>query len=461
MLTIGETERPTILVVYGRRRIGKTELIEQTYFNRRIFKLEGIENKPKLQQIEQVLYQLSKYLEDPHIAKLSYKNWVEVFDFIADRIDLNDSILYFEEVQWLANYEDDLISELKYVWDNRFRHNKNFVLVLCGSSPSFMINHVLHSKALYNRSITELHLDELSIQECQQLLKKSSQREVMTAYLTIGGIPEYLLRLPSSLSVLLGIAEQSFVQNSYFLNEYKRIFISSMAKNPYYIKTIEYLSRKRFATRDEISNHLKITTGGSLTDLLNDLELCGFIEKYIPYNSDPNSLLSRYCIRDSYLMFYYKFIKPISKKISQGVYNNDPIKALKMPTFEKWMGFAFERFVRRNAHWIAKILGFQGIEYRSGVFFNRSTNQQESGYQFDLVFERSDHVYTLCEIRYYSDLVGTSIISEMESKIALFPKKKSFSIQRVLITTEGASKALIERNYFDAIITLSDLFAIL
>ena len=105
-----------------------------------------------------VLYQLSKALGDLHIARMQFNTWLELFDFIADKISKGEWTLYLEELQWLAEYKDELISHLKYIWDNKFRFNPDLLLVLCGSSPSFMRNQVVHSKALYNRSIYEINL---------------------------------------------------------------------------------------------------------------------------------------------------------------------------------------------------------------------------------------------------------------------------------------------------------------
>lgn len=455
---IASSERSSILVLYGRRRVGKTELIEQTLRKRNLIKLEGLENRPQSEQIAHVMYQLSRYLGDPYIAKMQFSTWVEVLDFIADKLNVENLTLYFEELQWLANYKTEFITALKFVWDNRFRHFSRLCLVLCGSSPSFMIQQVMHSKALYNRSMHEIHLKELTLKETQQFLKKRSTREVITAYLTVGGIPEYLNFIKDSSSILIGICEQAFIRGGFFSMEYERIFISSMADNPHYQTIIEYLSQVRFATRKEIAAHLKLTAGGHLSEILADLNLCGFIEQYHPYETKETTTLVRYCIKDAYLMFYYKFIKPVAHSIKRGKFDDNPLSALPANAYNKWMGFAFERLIRENSLIIAKILGFSGIQYKSGVYFNRSSAKQQPGYQFDLVFERADHVYTLCEIKYYASLVDTEIIDEFEMKVALFNEQKSYTIQKVLITTEGITPALRERHYFDRVITLDDLF---
>jgi AAA+ ATPase superfamily predicted ATPase len=448
----------SILVVYGRRRVGKTEMIEHALRNRNLIKLEGVEDGSTQEQMYRVLYQLSKALNDRYIAQLRFNTWLELFDFIASKISKGQHTLYLEEVQWLAEYKNELISDLKYVWDNSFRHNPDLLLVLCGSSPSFMQNQVIHSKALYNRSIHEINLKEFSLHEANEFLGHRSHREVMDAYLTVGGIPEYLKRIKKHSSIHIGICEESFKKDSYFSNEKKRIFISSFATNAHYQEIVDYLSQVKFASKKDIENYLHTKGGGTLTTILKDLEMCGFIERYLPFQSDSNSILARYCIADSYLRFYFKFIAPISERIGDGDYNTAPLHALNNESYQKWLGLSFERFCRKHSQIIAKVIGFSAVKYKSGAFFNRATIKEESGYQIDLIFDRADNVLTICEIKYTQSKTGTEVIEEFEKKLRLFPKNERKTIEKVLITASGATEALQNQAYFDRIITLEDIF---
>lgn len=454
---IGSMGEASIIIMYGRRRVGKTELLEQAFSKRNLLKFEGIEGLTEEKQLSNAMSQLSTYADDNLLAKVHIDSWREFFEILTKYTAQGTWTIYLEELQWLADYKSTLISELKYVWDNYFRHNSNLVIVLCGSAPSFMLDQVVHSRALYNRSQYEIHLREFSLTETKQFLKGRSQKEVLDAYLTIGGIPEYLKWVNKESSVFLGLCKNSFTSGSFFSREYEKIFTSNMSKNKYYKKIIELLSRKRFATRKEIMDTLNITTGGTLTDVLLDLEKSGFISKYHPFNLNENTTLMRYSISDNYLQYYDKFIKPIEKNISNGDYNNNPNMALKTDSYVKWLGFSFERFCRKNHSIIAKLLGFSAIQYKSGVFFSRSTDKENPGYQIDLIFDRADHVYTICEIKYLIGKVGTKVISEFEKKLSSFPNKKNKSIHKVLICNEGADAALLGKAYFDEVITCAML----
>jgi uncharacterized protein len=454
---IGSANEASIIIMYGRRRIGKTELLEQAFRERKLLKFEGIEGLTQKAQLAHVMTQLATYAESRLLAKTVVGSWREFFELLYDYTRKGTWTIYLEELQWLARYDDTLIAELKYVWDNYFRHNPKLLVILCGSAPSFMIDYVIHSKALYNRSQYEFHLKEFTVYEAKEFLKKRSNREVFDAYLTVGGVPEYLKWITKESSVFISLCKNSFMSGSFFAREYERIFTSSMSNNKYYRAIIDILSTKKFATRAELAQLLDITSGGSLTNVLLDLEKSGFITHYYPFNLEENTVLTRYAIDDNYMHFYCKFIKPLQKNIESGAYDHNPKVALKVDSYIKWLGFAFERFCRKYHYVIAKILYFSGVHYRSGVFFSRSTDKESPGYQIDLIFDRADNVYTICEMKYLQGKVGTSVIAEFEKKLSLFPNKGNKTIHKVLICSEGADDALIKRAYFDDIITCNQL----
>ncbi|GJM06344.1 MAG: ATPase [marine bacterium B5-7] len=457
---LGEAGSPGIAVLYGRRRVGKTELLEQTFRARNILKFEGLEGKPERAQMLSVMQDLASYAAQPLLKEVDVQCWKDVFSHIYSHVQHGVWTIYFEEVQWLAEYHDNFISELKFAWDNYFRRNNKLLLILCGSSPSFMINHVMHSKSLYNRSQHEIHLEEFTLSEARQYLGSNyAKRDVMDAYLTVGGIPVYLEQLKQDSSIWLSLCKNAFTKDAFFSKEYQRIFISSMGDDPVYRQVIEFLSKRHHATRNEILAHLKMPSGGRFSALMHDLEMCGFIRKYVPVFSGESSKLVRYCIEDAYLRFYYNFIKPIAGEITRGKYNKIPVTAINQSAYQKWLGFAFERFCRRYTDVIADILKFSAVQYQSGAYYNRSTSQQDSGFQIDLLYDRADNVLTVCEIKYLTGKVPKKVINDFEMKLAHLKTKKEKTIHKVLITAEGAEQSVIEQGYFDRILTLDDFFS--
>jgi len=303
-----------------------------------------------------------------------------------------------------------------------------------------------------------LPLKEFNLIETREFLHKRSIKEVMDAYLTVGGIPEYLKWLNKNSSVFLSLCQHAFMSGGVFSTEYTKIFTSSMASNKYYKETIDYLSKRKYATRAEILAHFKISSGGNFSNVLEDLEECGFIGIYSPFDRSVKSRLIRYCITDNYLQFYGKFVKPIQKNINNGDYDNNPALAINTSNYFQWLGYAFERFCRRYHRVIAKILGFSAVRYHCGAYFKKDMDKEGRSFQIDLVFERADKVLSICQIKYEQKKITTKVIDQFEHVLTHLPNHKQYTIEKVLIAFNGADDALMGRGYFDRFIDQNDLF---
>lgn len=460
---IAAQNESAIVIVYGRRRVGKTALIEHAYGGRHPLKIEGIEGRDEAYQIESALAQIARFTGDRMHALIrtdspaGKPSWRNVFELLHSIVEKGVWTLYFEEVQWLAAYKDSFAGELKFYWDNFFRHNPRLLIVLCGSSPSFMINHVVKSKALYNRSQHEIPLNEFSFAEAAEFLGLENPIRVMDAYLAVGGIPEYLRYLRRGSSVYKSLCEHSFRSGGFFAREWDKIFVSSFSKDPAYKQAVEFLGQRKFATREEILQHVGLSAGGAASDLLRDLELCGFIERYVPYNAKAASRLVRYAISDFYLQYYSKFVLPLLNDIRNGDYQEDPTEGLNLTEFRRWQGYAFERFCRKNHRLIATALGFSAVKYRHGPFFNRSTTKADPGYQIDLVFDRADKTLTLCEIKFSDAPASVAVGREFQLKLQLFDPARTRRIESVLISAAGTTEELRDGGYFDRILRLEEI----
>ncbi len=467
---IDSQNEASIVVVHGRRRIGKTELIEQFFRNSNLLKFEGlqlgakgVDGHDERAQIEECVRMLGKYTEQEHVFKnVTCKNWSEFFELLTPYVSVGKIVLYFEELQWLAAYKDDFCARLKPFWDDKWRHNKKLRVVFSGSSPSFLVSQFLGDKALYNRSNHIIALHPFSLNELDEFLGKAGKREKIFAACCVGGVPGYLKRLNEGASIYDALCRESFMRNGYFSTEFSRVFVSSLASNSHYKRVVELLAKNRFLSRAEIVKSLTHggELGGSLTRILSDLEACGFISVYAPLHLDEGRNLQRYCIQDEFLAFYYSHIKPVDRKIQAGLFDRNPHGAINRVQFDVLLGLSFERWARKNAHIVAECLGFSGIEYRSGAFFNRALNAGQPGFQIDLAFIRRDSTVLIGEIKYGTP--PSSVGKEAKEKAKLFiehnPKYKNYTLKTFLITAcdDPLSSRLVED--FDHIITLNDLF---
>ena len=456
--SIQEIKESGIIIIYGRRRTGKTTLIEEHFKERRLIKIEGQEGGSQKEQLQQAIIQLAAQLPKYPVTSWRPKTFTDLFRLIAPIIKSGTWTLYLEEYQWLSSYRTKLTAELKIIWDNLYRHNNQLLLILCGSAPSFMISKVLHSKSLYNRSQHELHLKPLTFKDSWELLgNKFSLFEAFNTFLLVGGIPEYLKRFKTDSSLYLSFTKQAFFENGFFVNEYERILISSLAKNKKYNSIIKLLAKNSFCDRKDLIKHLG-NEGGTITELLEDLTLSGFIRSYVPIDKKHTSKLIRYTLADPFLRTYFKFIYPNLKLIKQGYYEENQKNIPSVNELQSHLGYAFEEFCQLNITKIAKVLGFSAVRYKAGGYFSRKVEEKYKKFQVDLVFQREDNVHTVCEIKYNRDKVGLEVISDFERRLSIYKEEfRTVRIQTVLICPYGANSELIKKGTFDVVLDVKSL----
>jgi AAA+ ATPase superfamily predicted ATPase len=447
----------TITVVYGRRRVGKSALIRKALENRKAYFFEGLENQSKSHQILNFLSQLS-FQTKKESPKILPKNWRDAFKELLGVCAKESIVIVFDEFQWMANYRSDIVSDLKMFWEQYLSRLGSVHLILCGSIASFMIKKVLRSKALFGRTDLEIHLKPFSVSETKKILCEHSGAEVLESHLLVGGIPKYLELLKQKTSIHVAIQELSFTPNGYFTEEYNRIFVSHFGENHDFKKIIESLAHHPYGlNRTQISKIAKIELGGGLTNQLYDLEMAGFIQSYQPFNKNKNSKQILYCLKDAYMRFYFSFIKPELKKIA-GDINDIFYRITQTSAYLSWLGQAFEYLCMDHAKKISSILGFSGIDYTYGPYFEAG-NKNKKGIQIDLLFDRADHVLNVCEIKYTGKKPGKEIIAETEKKIELIESKTKKTIQKILITKTEPSQDLLRSGYFYKIIQAEELLS--
>jgi hypothetical protein len=417
---------------------------------------EGLENQSKSKQIANFLSQLA-FQTHVDIPARHPTEWREALKYLIPLIEKKRIVILFDEFQWMANYRQEMVSDLKMVWDQYLTRAGVVTLILCGSIASFMIKKVIRSSAFYGRTDFIIDLKPFSLNETKEMFSDRSLEEILEAQMLIGGIPKYLELLREYPSVLLGMQELGFNPHGYFVEEYDRIFTSHFGRNRDYQKIIDALAARPYGlTRLKICQQTGIEPGGGVSNALFNLESAGFIQAYPPYHKERESKLVCYCLKDPYLRFYFTFIKPSLKKIKSQM---APVfyGIMQSATYHSWMGRAFEYLCMDHAKKISALLGFSGIDYTFGPFF-KAHEKEKGGTQIDLLFDRADHVISLCEMKYTKTPPGIGLIEETEKKAALLKEVSTKTIQKILITKEPPSQELINRGYFYKIIGADELF---
>jgi AAA+ ATPase superfamily predicted ATPase len=190
------TGKDELVVLYGRRRIGKSSLVK--YFAEKkssFYEFEALEGETTHRQIEHFSQQLHKQVDDPILDSVRFEKWEQVFTYLTEKIfkrkTRTKKILFLDELPWMAAGRSRLVSLLKYYWDNHWK-DRHVMLILCGSVASFMVKKVLQSNALYGRTTLEILLKGLTPGEAADILSKRSGEEILNYQLVFGGVPKYI-----------------------------------------------------------------------------------------------------------------------------------------------------------------------------------------------------------------------------------------------------------------------------
>lgn len=449
-----QNPKSNLVVVYGRRRVGKSALIEKFIEGKPNLSFEGLENASTKEQIKQFTHDLIQQINEPLLRNVNFEDWQGPFDYLTDYFEKQKEkvVLFLDEFQWLAVNRSKLVSLLKSYWDRHWS-KQNIMLVLCGSVSSYMIKKVISSKALYGRINWELCLQPLDPKETYQLLgKKRSQDEVLLYAMILGGVPKYLQEIDPNKSFDQNINKLFFVSNGLFVNEYSRVFYSQFKEHKTYEAIIMTLQNNPLSL-DEIAKEVNVSSGGGLKSYLDNLQKSAFITSYVPYNKDLSSKLIKYKITDEYLRFYFKYVKPNLKLIQSNTSRNVFTQLVK-PIWLPWLGYAFENFCLKNAYYLAELMGFSEQVVQWGPLFH----QGDTKFQIDLVFVRQDNVVTVCELKYHARPIGTSIVPEMNRKCEQIVLPRGYTLERALISRFGAEPSLESLGYFHHIVSVKDFF---
>ena len=450
----GSQSRLTVL--YGRRRIGKTRLVEQAVPEGDLITVEGLEGLDKREQQALFRRMLVERFGDAGTVQTG-ADWLALLAKLSECLGPQPAVVLLDEFQWLACGKTELVSKLKHAWDNLFRKRNRIHLIVCGSVSSFMVKKVLRSRALYGRLGQEIRLCPLTMPEVvSHFTSKRSLREAVEIFLTVGGVPEYLWKFDLGQSVRMNLERHFFSPNAYFVNEFERLFASHFGANPHYRDILLYLSKSRGADRDALKRACRLESGGRSSEYLENLKLAGFVEEYPPVDKPRAERGTRFRLCDPYLDMYFRFVHPNRGEINARAGRNPLAQYLPDKQYCPWLGLAFERFCYDHRQLVADKLGFGAVAFHAGPWYSRR-GDKHGGFQVDLVFVRADRVITLCEMKFQDRGVGAEVIAGAEQRRQRLCIPGQMTVEQVLVTASEPTPGLKKEGYFHRILTLEDL----
>ena len=461
-------EDPQFIAVFGRRRIGKTYLVRESFHYQFTFQHTGISNLSILNESRKQA-QLDKFEES--LADAGYKcpehlrSWNEAFNGLKEVINRSKDkkkVIFIDELSWMDTKDCGLISALESFWNGwaTARKEKDIILIVCASATYWMMENIVNAKGgLHNRLTGQIHLKPFTLRECEEyMLSRNvlfSRHQILQCYMILGGVPYYWKKKKKGKSLPQNIDDLFFKENALLQNEYDNLYRALFNKPDQYIRIIEALSRvKKGITRNEISRITKIASSGELSKKLTELENCGFIRIYAPYGYKQRNLI--YQLIDNYTLFYHQFLK--KRSFDENEWQN----LSNTPAVTSWSGMAFERVCLEHVPQIKAALGISGVHTEVNTWqCPPNPNEGIYGSQIDLLIVRKDQVINLCEMKYSETgyIVKADFNRDQKRKISDFRKitGTKYAIHSTLITTYET-----EQNPYtgelQAIITAENLF---
>ena len=431
------SEKSEFMALYGRRRVGKTYLIREYFKGRFTFQLTGIADATLQEQL--LNFQIGYNEQHPALHQKP-KNWIEAFQEIKTCIEKSKQkkkVIFIDELPWFDTPNSKFIRGLEHFWNSWASARNDVLLIVCGSAASWMINKLINNKGgLHNRVTVRLKIEPFTLRECEEFVKSKKmnlgQYQIIQLYMVFGGIPFYWDEIQKGLSASQNINTICFSKNGLLLTEFSNVFKSLFSKAEKHELIVDALAKKsKGFTRNEIITATKISDGGGLSTILNELEESGFIRKYIPFNKKNRDSL--YQLSDFYTLFYLKFIKDYNINDT-----NFWIKTIDSPKYRAWSGYAFEQVCLHHLEQIKKGLGISGIETNTSSW--RSKNSV-NGAQIDLVIDRRDQVVNLCEMKFSVNEfeIDKKYDADLRNKIGVFrtETKTRKSVFMTMVTTFG------------------------
>lgn len=458
-----KSDKPELLAVLGRRRVGKTFLIRTLLKNDIVFQFTGLYQSNLKEHLSRFSVNLSKSM-GLNLPIKPPSSWFEAFDMLSDYISglksRKKKVIFLDEFPWMATNRSRFLTAFTDFWNSYASQRKDLMVVICGSSASWMINNVLKSRGgLHNRVTDRIMLQPFTLGETKIFLRKKNiiinDMDIVRLYMVMGGIPFYLEQLEKGESLVQAVDRICFSKNALLRLEYDELMASLFDHSAKHTAIIETLhSHPRGLLRDELLKKTTLTSGGGTTSILEELEASDFIISTVPYGYKAKERI--YKLKDYYINFYLKYIKG-SKAGKTKIWE----KLATSPSYVSWSGLAFENVVIDHIDEVKKALNIDGIHSTSGAWHTRGDNEVP-GAQIDLLIDRADNIINICEIKFSNNpyVITADYAQKIRLKLAAF--EHTTGSRKTLFPTMITSYGLVENKHSESFIQqsvlMSDLF---
>lgn len=461
------SDQSEFIAVYGRRRVGKTFLIQKVIGNDYAFYVSGMNSVSKHTQITNFMQGIRRNRPDVPMAK----SWLEAFMALENYLEsLPDGkkIVFIDEMPWMDTPRSNFISGLEHFWNSWASWRDDVKLIVCGSATSWIINNLIKNRGgLHNRVTHKIPLMPFTLKECKEYFDargfRLSERQIAECYMVLGGVPFYLSKMDKGESVAQNIDRLLFASDGELCDEFQSLYNSLYKNASNHIKIVTALAAKgKGLSRQEVIEKTGLPDNGKFSLMLEELESCGFIRSYEPFITKRTGKISTTAIQPAGTL--YQLIDPFTLfhfQIMCKTHAHDPnywANNQNTHLHSTWSGFAFEMLCLNHIEQIKSALGISGIV--SNVFSWFGKGEKRSA-QIDMLIDRADNTINLCEMKFYNKEYAITATEEenIERKVSTFIE--ATKTEKSVIVTMISTKGILHNEHSDCIqkqIILSQLF---
>ncbi|NQZ08505.1 MAG: AAA family ATPase [Algicola sp.] len=439
--------RAKVIVLTGRRRVGKSTLIEQFSSAQKKLSFYQVTGKApqkenrKINELKHLSYQIQSTFDVPR--PVLYE-WDDALYAMASYVKGGNCILMIDEMNWFGKTHDDMPGSLFTLWELKLKGIKGLTLILTGSLAGWIQQYIIENAGWYGRISWQHTLQPLPLKDALAIIPKAirtrlSNHEKMRFILTAGGVPAYLEQFDFHQPFDLNIQRLAFSQEGYFYNEFDILMTDLFRSKAQRIEDILLFLNTKIRTANDISQHLKMNKpNGYLYETLEMMEKSAFIASVKKWDLKKGKRIDRdpyYFICDPYLRFYLKAVLPQKDQIAKNIG--------KIPSnIDSLLGFQFEHIVRQNINVVFAALRISASDVTYYAPYNNS------GVQIDLLIETNRSFY-LVELKYYAGLVPGRVITDIKQKLDRFGLSHNKSVKTAIMHVNGAEDAVINSEYVD------------
>ena len=461
LLRLLEQSESQFCAVYGRRRIGKTFLVKETFRDKFTFYHTGLANAEKADQLQEFRHTLQSCGYKARIPKTWYEAFHQLEDYLSTRKE-EKKVVFMDELPWMDTPNSKFVSALDHFWNGWANLRNDIVLIVCGSAASWIVSNIFHNYGgLYGRLTRQIYLRPFTLNECEQYLRSMdivfSRKEVLEAYMIMGGVPYYWSYLRRGESLAQNIDNIFFRHAAPLSGEFEALYKSLFHRPEGYIAIVEALTkRKAGLTREELLREANLSDNQVFVRQLKELEQCDFICTYNKIGQKKKDTI--YQLMDNFTLFYYKFMSA-NKMNDEHFWSHNLMSAL----HNAWAGLAFERVCFQHTKQIKSRLGIAGIASAEYSFTYRPKADEDPQWavQIDMVISRADGILNMCEMKYAKDdyLVTADEEEKIRKRLSCLSQKAKVkkAVHPVLVTTFGVVDNAY-RYVFQNVVTANDLF---